>query len=47
MVKPKHIIPSHGDLRMRSALADFASKMGYKLGKEIHLISNGERLKLI
>ena len=46
MVKPKHIIPSHGDLRMRSALADFASKMGYTVGKEIHLLSNGERLDL-
>jgi len=46
MVKPKHIIPSHGDLRMRSALADFSSKMGYTLGKNIHLVSNGGRLKL-
>ena len=46
MVKPKHIIPSHGDLRMRSALADFSSKMGYTLGKDIHFISNGGRLKL-
>ena len=46
MVKPKHIIPSHGDLRMRSALADFASKMGYTLGKNIHFVSNGGRLKI-
>ena len=46
MVKPKHIIPSHGDLRMRSALADFSSKMGYTLGKNIHFVSNGGRLKL-
>lgn len=47
MVRPRHIIPSHGDLRMRSALADFSSKMGYTLGKNIHFVSNGGRLKLI
>jgi hypothetical protein len=27
-------------------LADFSSKMGYTLGKNIHLVSNGGRLKL-
>ena len=46
IVKPKHIIPAHGDLSMRSALADLAVDMGYKKGQNVHLMKEGERLKL-
>ena len=46
LVKPQHIIPAHGELRMTSALADLAVEMGYKKGQNVHVMSNGERLKL-
>ena len=46
LVKPQHIIPAHGELRMTSALADLAVEMGYKKGNNVHVMGNGERLKL-
>jgi len=46
MVKPKHIIPAHGDLDKRIPLAELAGEMGYKLGETLHLLQNGQALKL-
>ncbi len=46
MVKPQHIIPSHGEPRMTSALADLAVDMGYKMGQNVHLMKNGGRIRL-
>ena len=46
MVKPKHIIPAHGDLDKRTPLAELAGEMGYKLGENLHLVQNGQVLKL-
>lgn len=44
MLKPKNIIPAHGNFKMTTALVDLAQDMGYK-NENIHLIQNGERLK--
>jgi len=44
LVKPKNIIPAHGNFKMTTALVDLAQDMGYK-NENIHLIQNGERLK--
>ena len=46
LVKPQHIIPAHGEPRMLSALADLAVEMGYKRGNNVHVMGNGERIKL-
>lgn len=46
MVKPKNIIPAHGDMTKRTPLAELASEMGYELEKNIHLLQNGQVLKL-
>jgi len=46
LVKPQHIIPAHGSIEMRSALADLAVEMGYEKGSNVHLMSNGERIRL-
>ena len=46
MVKPKHIIPAHGDLDKRAPLAELAGEMGYELGKNLHLVQNGQTLRL-
>ncbi|MBW2977804.1 RNase J family beta-CASP ribonuclease [Candidatus Woesearchaeota archaeon] len=45
MVKPKHIIPAHGEPQMKEALADLASEMGYK-PENIHLSQNQQKLLL-
>ncbi|MDD3896872.1 MAG: ribonuclease J [Candidatus Peribacteraceae bacterium] len=41
LVRPKHIIPEHGEPHMRSAHADIARSMGYA-DSQIHLMNNGE-----
>ena len=46
-LKPKHIIPSHGDQSITLTLVDLAKEMGYELGKNVHLMRNGERLKIV
>ena len=46
LVKPQHIIPAHGEPRMLSALADLAVEMGYKKGQNVHVMGNGERIRL-
>jgi len=46
LIKPKHIIPSHGDLKKRSAGAELAEEMGYKLNKTVHLVQNRKNLEI-
>jgi len=46
LVKPQHIIPAHGDFIMKSALADLASEMGYVKGENVHLMEEGERIRI-
>ncbi|PIR54388.1 ribonuclease J [Candidatus Peregrinibacteria bacterium CG10_big_fil_rev_8_21_14_0_10_42_8] len=44
LVKPRHIIPEHGEASMRAAHAELAKKIGY-LDNQIHLLENGEILE--
>lgn len=44
LLKPKHIIPEHGEPAMRTAHADLARKIGYP-ENQIHLMANGEILE--
>jgi ribonuclease J len=46
LVKPQHIVPAHGSNEMTNALADLAVEMGYKRGSNVHVMGNGERIKL-
>ncbi len=46
LVKPEHVIPSHGELKKREAGANLAQEMDYKLGKTVHLMDNGHVLEL-
>src|SRR3989338_490123 len=46
MVKPKNIIPSHGSPEMRKAFASLAQEMGYSVGKNVHLMKDGESLRI-
>lgn len=45
LVKPKHIIPAHGDFTMISALADLCIEMGYKMGENVHIMKDGQKLR--
>ena len=47
IVKPQHIIPAHGGTDMTNALAGLAIEMGYKKGQNVHIMGNGERIKLL
>ncbi len=46
MTMPKHIIPAHGDLEKVAPMAELATELGYKLGKTVHLVQDGQRLIL-
>jgi ribonuclease J len=45
ILQPKHVIPAHGILEMRVALAQIAKDMGYD-SSHVHLISDGERMRI-
>lgn len=47
LLKPEHIIPSHGDVRKLTAGASLAVEMGFKLNKSVHILQNGQMLNLI
>ena len=46
MLQPRHIIPAHADMKMTAGYADFASELGYTLDNDVHLMRNGQRLKI-
>ncbi len=46
MVKPKHIIPAHGDVKKLTELAELATSMGYTLGKDVHILRDGQIIEL-
>lgn len=46
MLKPKHVIPAHGDVDKLTPLAKLAMEMGYVLGENVHILRNGQVLRL-
>jgi len=46
MVKPKHLFPAHGNTDMKTALANLAIEKGYQMGKNIHILKDGESYNL-
>ena len=46
IIKPKNIIPAHGNEEMREALADLAEEMGYKIGKNVLMLKDGSKVAL-
>jgi len=46
MVNPEHIIPAHGDLPKLSALAELAGELGYRLGKQCHIMQDLQKIKI-
>jgi ribonuclease J len=45
LVRPKHIIPAHGERKMTTAMKDLTLEMGYK-DNDVHVMKNGQRLSL-
>ena len=46
MINPEHIIPAHGDLPKLSALAELANELGYKLGKDVHIMQDLQHIEV-
>jgi len=46
LTNPEHVIPSHGDFKKLSAGASLAQEMGYFLNKTVHILQNGNSLKI-
>ncbi len=46
MLNPENIIPAHGSLMHLTPMVELAREMGYKPGKNCHLMQNGQRLRL-
>src|SRR3989344_6102776 len=46
MIKPDNIVPTHGGFDMKMALAGLAKDMGYKLGKNVFVMKDGERVEV-
>lgn len=43
MLKPKNLIPAHGDIDMMKAFNELGLEMGYVMHKTLHPITNGQR----
>jgi len=46
LTNPENVIPSHGDLKMLTAGAKLSEELGYKIGKDVHLMQNGRVVQL-
>jgi ribonuclease J len=46
IINPEKILPSHGPLQKRSALAELANEEGYKIGKDVLLLENGSAAEI-
>jgi len=46
LLNPEHIIPAHGSLMQLTPMVELAKEMGYKSGKNCHLMQDGQKLRL-
>ncbi len=46
MINPEHIIPAHGDLNKLTPMAELAGELGYKLGKNCHIMQDCQQITL-
>ncbi|WP_424357948.1 RNase J family beta-CASP ribonuclease [Methanocella sp. MCL-LM] len=46
MVRPEHVIPTHGTLNMHTAYVEMAEDTGYEFGQTVHILRNGQELTL-
>lgn len=46
IIQPQHIIPSHAGFDKTTHLASLCSELGYKIGKEVHLMENWKTVNI-
>jgi ribonuclease J len=46
LVKPKHLFPAHGDITKLTPMAELARELGYTLGKDVHLMRDGQFIEI-
>jgi ribonuclease J len=46
LLQPQHIIPAHGNLKMTASYTDFTTELGYVAGSTVHMMRNGQRLRI-
>lgn len=46
IINPENIIPAHGSIQQLTPMIELAREMGYRVGKECHLMQDGQKLKL-
>jgi ribonuclease J len=46
MIKPENYVPCHGGLSKLSSAVELATSLGYTLGKDVHLLQDGQELDI-
>jgi ribonuclease J len=46
LLNPQHVIPSHGGHDKTQPMEDLAIEMGYKVGKQTHMLNDGDILEI-
>lgn len=46
IIEPEHVIPCHGPHGLVGGAGELAEQMGYKMGKDVHLLENGKKILL-
>ncbi|WP_324760433.1 RNase J family beta-CASP ribonuclease [Haloarcula montana] len=46
-LQPQHVIPAHQDMAGFSGYVELAGNQGYKLGRDLHVTSNGNTIQLV
>jgi len=46
LLSPQHIVPAHGTMKMTAAYTQFAGEMGYTANSTVHLMNNGQRIRI-
>jgi ribonuclease J len=45
MIKPEHIVPVHGHVRLKEGMIELSEELGYEEGKTLHVIPDNEILE--
>ncbi len=46
ILNPENIIPAHGSTQQLTPMLELTKEMGYRVGKECHLMNDGQKLKI-
>lgn len=46
MIKPKHIVPVHGHIRLKEGMIELAEELGYEEGKTLHVIPDQQIIEI-